>query len=231
MKERNLMKISLRTVSNGYTLTVDESEFMYFNEVDLLAGFMAHVGLSETGYMDKGAILNTLFSAMMGSAYADSVTTLKQRVGLLSNQYDTTINRMDKAIEYVTQAEKTIENMMSRLDKIDSTLRATEIDHANNKKVVDEATKKLAEIEKRSNDVYNSLSNTQTILKAINESAELAKKSKVSKEDGEPSKSDAGDKKSAKSDKKTAGKTKGARSKNDAAVLNEIEKQANQNLK
>ena len=91
MKERNLMKISLRTVSNGYTLTVDESEFMYFNEVDLLAGFMAHVGLSETGYMDKGAILNTLFSAMMGSAYADSVTTLKQRVGLLSSQYDITI--------------------------------------------------------------------------------------------------------------------------------------------
>ena len=231
MKERNLMKISLRTVSNGYTLTVDESEFMYFNEVDLLAGFMAHVGLSETGYMDKGTILNTLFSAMMGSAYADSVTTLKQRVGLLSNQYDTTINRMDKAIEYVTQAEKTIENMMSRLDKIDSTLRATEIDHANNKKVVDEATKKLAEIEKRSNDVHNSISNTQTILKAINESAELAKKSKVSKEDGEPSKSDDGDKKHAKSDKKTAGKTKGARSKNDAAVLNEIEKQANPNLK
>ena len=31
---------------------------MYFNMMDLLAGFMVHIGLQEADYMDKGNILD-----------------------------------------------------------------------------------------------------------------------------------------------------------------------------
>ena len=178
MAKKELKQIMLKTVPNGYSLSVDGTECMYFNEVDMLAGFLTHVGLCESANMDRG---------MMGGAYADQVTTLKQRVGLLSSQYNTTIERMDKAMEYVSQAEKAISGLMNRIAQIDTQLKATEADHAKNKKVVDDTSNKLADIQARSNQVMNSLANTATILKTLEESAEGAKTKKTSK------KGDAGD--------------------------------------
>ena len=241
MAKKELKKIMLKTVPNGYALSVDGTECMYFNEVDMLAGFLAHVGLCESANMDRGTILSVLFSAMMGEAYADQVTTLKQRVGLLTSQYNTTIERMDKAVEYVTQAEKTISGLMNRIEQIETQLKATEADHAKNKKVVDETSTKLADIQRRSEQTLNSLANTATILKGLEESAESAKGKKASKkedagdEDGKlPSKSKG--KKAAKdkdaerdgSTEKVKGKSSG-RKRNDEAILNAIKAQAEKN--
>lgn len=241
MAKKELKQIMLKTVPNGYALSVDGTECMYFNEVDMLAGFLAHVGLCESANMDRGTILSALFSAMMGEAYADQVTTLKQRVGLLSSQYNTTIERMDKAMEYVSQAEKTISGLMNRIEQIETQLKATEADHAQNKKVVDDTSNKLADIQARSNQVMNSLANTATILKTLEESAEGAKTKKASKkgdagdEDGkQPSKSKG--KKAAKdkdaecdgSTEKVKGKSSG-RKRNDEAILNAIKAKADKN--
>ena len=241
MAKKELKQIMLKTVPNGYALSVDGTECMYFNEVDMLAGFLAHVGLCESANMDRGTILSVLFSAMMGEAYADQVTTLKQRVGLLTSQYNTTIERMDKAVEYVTQAEKTISGLMNRIEQIETQLKATEADHAKNKKVVDETSTKLADIQRRSEQTLNSLANTATILKSLEESAESAKGKKTSKkedagdEDGKlPSKSKG--KKAAKdkdaerdgSTEKVKGKSSG-RKRNDEAILNAIKAQAEKN--
>lgn len=241
MAKKDFKQILLKTVPNGYAMTVEGTECMYFNEVDMLAGFLAHVGLCESANMDRGTILSVLFSAMMGEAYANDVTTLKQRVGLLTSQYNTTIERMDKAIEYVSQAEKTISGLMNRIEQIETQLKATEADHAKNKKVVDETSNKLADIQTRSSQVMNSLANTATILKTLEESAEGVKTKKTSKkgdagdEDGsEPSKSKG--KKAAKAEVAerdgSAGKTKGktgTRSRNDEAILNSIKAKADKN--
>lgn len=217
--KKDLTNINLKTVPNGYALTVGDTECMYYNETDLLAGFMAHVGLGETANMEKGTILSTLFSAMMGQAYAESVTTLKQRVGLLTSQYNTTIERMDKAIEYVTQAEKSISLLLTRIDRIDNTLKATEQDHAQNKKVVDDAARKLSELETRCNGVMNSLANTATILKSMEEAAEVKKKADTEGGD-QPSKSE-------KTDSNNKPARGGSRKKADALVVKEMEKQKN----
>lgn len=241
MAKKELKKILLKNVPNGYSLTVEGTECMYFNETDMLAGFLTHVGLCETANMDRGTILSTLFSAMLGEAYATDVSTLKQRVGLLTSQYNTTIERMDKAIEYVTQAEKTISGLINRIEQIEVQLKATEADHAKNKKVVDETSTKLADIQRRSEQTLNSLANTATILKSLEESAESAKGNKASKkgdagdEDGkQPSKSKG--KKAAKdkdaecdgSIEKVKGKSSG-RKRNDEAILNAIKAQAEKN--
>lgn len=240
MAKKELKQIMLKTVPNGYSLTVDGTECMYFNEVDMLAGFLAHIGLCETANMERGTILSTLFSAMLGEAYATNVSTLKQRVGLLTSQYNTTIERMDKAIEYVTQAEKTISGLVNRIEQIEVQLKATEADHAKNKKVVDETSTKLADIQRRSEQTLNSLANTATILKSLEESAESAKGNKTSKKDtgaedgGEPSKSKgkkAAKDKDAECDGST-GKTKrkaGTRSRNDEAIINSIKAKAEKN--
>lgn len=241
MAKKELKQIMLKTVPNGYSLTVEGTECMYFNETDMLAGFLTHVGLCESANMDRGTILSVLFSAMMGEAYADQVTTLKQRVGLLSSQYNTTIERMDKAMEYVSQAEKTISGLMNRIAQIDTQLKATEADHAKNKKVVDDTSNKLADIQARSNQVMNSLANTATILKTLEESAEGAKTKKTSKkgdagdeDGGEPSKSK-GEKAAKAEDAErdgSTGKTKrkaGTRSRNDEAIINSIKAKAEKN--
>ena len=241
MAKKELKKILLKTVPNGYSLTVEGTECMYFNETDMVAGFLTHVGLCETANMDRGTILSALFSAMMGEAYADQVTTLKQRVGLLSSQYNTTIERMDKAMEYVSQAEKTISGLMNRIEQIETQLKATEADHAKNKKVVDDTSNKLADIQARSNQVMNSLANTATILKTLEESTEGVKTKKASKkgdagdEDGsKPSKSKGKEAAEAEDAERagSAGKTKrkaGTRSRNDEAIMNAIKAKADKN--
>lgn len=197
MAKKEKLTLSLQTVPNGYVLKVEDQEFMYFNEVDLLAGFLSHVGMGETSPMDKGTIISSLFSAMMGNAYADAVTTLKQRVGLLTSQYNTTISRMDDAIDYVTNAEKQIEGLGKRIKATDEAMKATELLHADNKKEVGATNTRLTMIEtrvdelsKRAEEVFNNLTNILTIQKTI----EDAKKGKAAKEgDDKPSKSEESD--------------------------------------
>ena len=227
MKEENFTRISLQTVPNGYTLMVNDTECMYFNKTDLLAGFLAHVGLQESKNIDNGSILSMLFSAMMGQEYADNVTLLKQRVGLLTSQYQTTIDRMDKAIEYATKAETTISGMMNRLSIIEEKIKGTEQDHAQNKKVVDETAKKLADIKKEADKVNDSLANSATILKAMEEAGDAAKskKEKAGKKDKKADKNEL----PATVDEEPKKKGRGGRKKGDAAILKELEKQAKAN--
>lgn len=192
MAKKEKTMISLQTVTNGYTLNVDGNEFMYYTEIDLLAGFLAHVGIGETTPMEKGTILSSLFSAMLGGAYADAVTTLKQRVALLTSQYTTTIDRMDKAIDYVTQAEKQIDGMTNRIKALEDSLKATDMTNATTKKTVNEANArmtmiigKVSDIEKRAEKVYDKLTDILTTKQTI----ENLKKEQATEEGVEPSKS------------------------------------------
>ena len=208
MAKKEKMMISLQTVTNGYTLSVDGNEFMYYTEIDLLAGFLAHVGIGETTPMEKGTILSSLFSAMLGGAYADAVTTLKQRVALLTSQYTTTIDRMDKAIDYVTQAEKQIEGMTNRIKALEDSLKATDMTNATTKKGVSDANArmtmimgKVSDIDKRAEKVYDKLTDILSVQQAIEKSKDTQEK--PAEEGGEPSKSKSKSEKPADDGKKT----------------------------
>lgn len=232
MKTKDAIQVSVQTHPNGYGLEVNGEKFMYFNEVELMAGFMSHVGLSETKSMEKGTILSMLMAAMLGDAYTDAVTTLKQRVGLLTSQYNTTIERMDKAIEYVNQAENTINGLVKRIEDIDLKLKGTEADHAENKKVVDEAKKKLKDVEIKVDSLSNQLANSATILKAMEDAGKATKGKKGKKADKEggdkPSKSTDG-KPSGTAAKPAKGKGKTSRQERDEALMKKL--QDNPNIK
>lgn len=232
MKTKDEMQISVQTHPNGYSLTVNGESFMYFSPIDFVAGVLAHVGMCETSTMEKGTILSSLFSAMMGDAYADAVTTLKQRVGLLTSQYQATIDRMDDSIAYVTQAEKTIDSMLKRLDVIGAELKATESVHVKNNKVVEDMQTKLTAIEEKANKVMESLSNSATIMKAMEETKTLKEKKKDKADEGldMADKSSLDDSKSDKAD--NDGKSKGkraSRKESDKKIMEIINKKAKEN--
>jgi cysteinyl-tRNA synthetase len=224
MAKKEKLNLMLQTVPNGYVLKVDDQEFMFFNEIDLLAGFMNHVGMGYNTPQDKGTILSGLFAAMLGDAYADAVTTLKQRVGLLTSQYTTTIERMDAAIDYVTKAEKQIEGLANRIKTTEEAMKAVEQLHAANKKEVGDTNARLTMIEtrmdemnKRAEDVFNQLANILTTKQVIEEAKKEKEKAEAEEGAEKPSKS----KKSTGEDKKKSPKTRKER---DEAILEKAKK-------
>lgn len=72
MKRENI-NISVQTLPNGYALTVDEQEYMYFNTRELLEGIFYHVGLENTAYMDKQTIHDLMFAAATWPDAKDAV--------------------------------------------------------------------------------------------------------------------------------------------------------------
>lgn len=236
MANKEKTKLALETVPNGYALRVDEQEFMYFNKVDLLAGFLAHVGMEETNSMDKGTVLSTLFAAMMGEAYTDAVTTIKQRVALLAGQYTTTIENMDKAIDYVTQSEKQINGMMHRLKVIEDSIKATDALYAANKKeVADTSTHiagietRLEELSKQADAVFDKLTNILNVQQTIEEAKKDEKLKKAEKKRDE----NTANEKSVKNEKPAEKVKKSSRQIRDEKIMAAIEEKAkiNKNIK
>ena len=53
MKTKESPFIDVRTLPNGYSMTVDKGEYMYFTHEELLMGFMMHVGCGVTTELSK----------------------------------------------------------------------------------------------------------------------------------------------------------------------------------
>lgn len=178
MKTKDSMQIKVQTLPNGYALTVNGEEFMYFDPVTLLAGFMAHVGLGNSREMEKGSILSVLMSAMMGTAYSDAVETLKQRVAMLSGRYESMIERMDDAVKYVNSAHTQIETMRKTLEQQQNELLGYQQEFLKTKQ-------NNEEMQKRQETVMDMISNSSTLLKAFNETAAQKNKKAAGDEGGE----------------------------------------------
>jgi len=219
MAKKNLQKIKVSTLPNGYALTVEDQEYMYFNEIDLLAGFMGHVGMREVDYADRGTILSSLMSAMLGETFTNAVATLKQRVSLLSGKYETTMAKMDDAIVYVNNAQNQIERLEKDIKNLQDGFR--EALNENNKLKSDTASAftMINEIQKKCDKAQNELVNIVTVMKSKGEACE----------GHEPGKSGDADEKSA-DDGKQKGKRL-SRKDADAKIINAISKKNNPNIK
>lgn len=214
MKTKDSMQIKVQTLPNGYALTVNGEEFMYFDPVTLLAGFMAHVGLGNSREMEKGSILSVLMSAMMGTAYSDAVETLKQRVAMLSGRYESMIERMDDAVKYVNSAHTQIETMRKTLEQQQNELLGYQQEFLKTKQ-------NNEEIQKRQETVMDMISNSSTLLKAFNETAAQKNKKAAGDEDGEQAGKSGG--RPRKNDEDAGAKGKGRRNKAaDAQVVKEM---------
>ena len=222
MAKKNLPKINLSTLPNGYALTVDGKEYMYFNEIDLLAGFMGHVGMREVDYADRGTILSSLMSAMLGDTFTDAVATLKQRVSLLSGKYETTMEKMDDAIAYVNNAQNQIERLEKDIKNLQDGFKAALNDNNKLKSDTTSAFTMINEIQKKCDKAQNELANIMTVMKSKDEADEGQ---------DAPDKSGEANEQTA-NDDKPKGKKVSRKDKN-TKIIEAIEKKAkkNQNIK
>lgn len=124
---KELMKISVETKPNGYSLDINGTGFFYFNELDLLAGFLTHIGLSEKKELERTTMLTMLFEAMLGETYNSNVEKLKKTIEMLQNKS----NDMDKDI---VSLQKGMPDMMKKADELKALLEEV-------KKTIKEANK------------------------------------------------------------------------------------------
>ena len=221
MAKKNLSKIKVSTLPNGYSLTVDDQEYMYFNEIDLLAGFMGHVGMREVDYADRGTILSSLMSAMLGDTFTDAVATLKQRVSLLSGKYETTMAKMDDAIVYVNNAQNQIYRLGQDIKNLQDGFKAALNENNKLKSDTTSAFTMINEIQKKCDKAQNELVNIVTVMK-----------SKSGADEGQDVPGKSGDAGGQSAEPADDGKPKGkkvSRKDKNAQIIEAIEKKAKKN--
>jgi hypothetical protein len=60
MAKKQLTKVSVQTVPNGYLLNVEGNGYMYFTLQELLEGFFVHAGLNKLNWLDRDTITDLL---------------------------------------------------------------------------------------------------------------------------------------------------------------------------
>lgn len=104
---------------NSYELVIDGEEFLYFNEMDLMAGFIARIGSGNTKTMEKATLLNTLFNVMLGEEYAKKMDQLKNTVDRLESRYSERILKLEREIAKVTAAIEKHDKLVKSIETID----------------------------------------------------------------------------------------------------------------
>ena len=228
MEKSKKTRINVSTLPNGYCLKIDEQEYMYFNVMELLAGFMVHVGMQKTDYQDKGDILTMLFQTMVGHEWEHTITSLNSRVQDLEDRLGRTINhleqtaktgdRMEPRINELNEAIKSLyenlekqkkENRQSLMDVRESSQTAKET-AAEFKKQSKELKANISTIDKYATSVRKMCKDAETHTKTV-EILERRLENIFN------------------TIEKHAKKGGGSRKKNDAAVLAELEKQSKEN--
>ena len=118
---KEFRRIDIKTLPNGYALTIGEYNYMYHNKKDLLEGFMYHVGLNEKGYIDRETIEEFLTASIVyrsdnGSTVKKMMKTMKENESLRS-MCDAMRKRI-KALESGVDKRK-VRSEMKRLLKDD----------------------------------------------------------------------------------------------------------------
>lgn len=104
-----MKKIIINTLRNGYELIVDDCEYMYLSEADLIEGLFVHVGLQIKNYMDKSDIV--------------SLVEVCKRYSLSENLLE--LSRLQKRVSILTTEKSMIADTNKRLQGKVSSLTTT----------------------------------------------------------------------------------------------------------
>ena len=130
MAKEKLIKINVRNLPNGYALTVGSQEYMYYNPMDLLAGFMVHVGLQQTEYMEKGNILTMLFQILVGEQWEDNVNAMYGKINDMDSRLTYTLNNLNKTAKLGERLEPRINEMDETISTLtESISKQKDINH------------------------------------------------------------------------------------------------------
>ena len=143
--KNKLRKITLKTLPNGYSLDVEglhPGGFLYFNEMELLAGFITHVGLHEENPMESTKMLRIMFQTIIGQEYVEEADNMMRTVAELNKR----CQEIEKKLREL-QAEANATKKVKKEPKKSKKPADGEMN--------DEAAAKLAEIEERLKDNPN----------------------------------------------------------------------------
>lgn len=231
MEKSKKQKINVSTLPNGYCLKIDEQEYMYFNVMELLAGFMCHIGLQKTDYMDKGDILTMLFQTMVGHEWEHTITSLNSRVKDLED-------RLGRTISHLEQTAKTGDRIEPRINELDEAIKSLQDNLEKQKKenrqslmdvreTSQTAKETAADFKRQSKELK---ANITIIDKYVNNVRKMCKDAEV-----HTNRVEILERRlenifnTIENAEKNTEKKGGSRKKNDAAVLAEIEKQSEEN--
>lgn len=228
MEKSKKLKINVSTLPNGYCLKIDEQEYMYFNVMELLAGFMVHVGMQKTDYQDKGDILTMLFQTMVGHEWEHTITSLNSRVKDLED-------RLGRTISHLEQTAKTGDLIEPRINKLDEAIKTL---HENLEKQKKENRQSLMDVRESSQTAKETAAefkkqskelkaNIATIDKYASNVRKICKDAEVHTKTVEILERRLEN--IFNTIENNAKKSGGSRKKNDAAVLAEIERQSKEN--
>ena len=152
--KNKLRKITLQTLPNGYSLNVDglhPGGFLYFNEMELLAGFITHVGLHEENPMESTKMLRIMFQTIIGQEYVEAADNMMQTVAELNKRCQE-IEKKLRELQEEANVTKKAKEPSKETAKGTKPKKKKKVD-AN--EMNDEAAAKLAEIEERLKDNPN----------------------------------------------------------------------------
>lgn len=72
-KKKTLKKVTVRTLPNGYELTIGGREYMYFSEETLAAGIFDHLLLGNNKYSDSNLSANLIEAAATWQTIGEAV--------------------------------------------------------------------------------------------------------------------------------------------------------------
>lgn len=85
MAKKQLMKVSVQTLPNGYSLDVDGKGYMYFTIQELVEGIFVHVGLHKTDWLDRDTITDLMTACATWPKEGDAI----QEAARLTAQIET----------------------------------------------------------------------------------------------------------------------------------------------
>ena len=173
MKEKKVFKkIVVMTHPNGYSLNIEGEEFMYFNELDLLLGFLSHVGTGKTDDMEKSDLINALFNMMLGQKYTQDVDKLKMTVNRLEARYTDVTAKMQRELEKVKEANERHEKLTKRTEELTKLVDEMQQGYQKAYEPYDEYNKRISKLESQTTKMeshFNAATNeSQMLLKSIN---------------------------------------------------------------
>lgn len=172
MAKKVFKKIVVMTHPNGYSLNIEGEEFMYYNELDLLLGFLSRVGTGNTNDMEKGDLINALFNIMLGQKYTQDVDKLKMTVKKLEARYTDVTAKLQRELEKVKEANERHDKLTKRTEELTKLVDEMQQGYQKAYKPYDEYNKRISKLESQTTKMEShfnaATTEATTLLKSIN---------------------------------------------------------------
>ena len=160
-------KIKSDTVPNGYTLTVDGKEYMYFTVAEYLAGVLAHIGMEQKDYMTNEEILKVLFDALLGTEHAKKLAKMRSDIQKLESDYTIRLELLDKTYKRIKDYENMADSLHDRISRVRDNVKSLETDCKASKPLADELLKGISTLNMATYKLKEEMKESRALIREI----------------------------------------------------------------